>query len=164
MAHVAIVSNAVLTGKEGVFRERNALATTSRAHQQSFEALARAVIRFWFSFHRNNNYSVLLSISHLSRLTLLLNLTSGLVGWYKISLQGLLRLYENPLRIINPTKTTFIVGGGVWRRKQCVWDLISNFGREDVHKLQYMQEQRGVAQPRRTAMNHNWDIYAMKSA
>lgn len=39
-------------------------------------------------------------------LTLLLNLTAELVGWYKISLQGLLRLYEKPLSKINAKNTT----------------------------------------------------------
>lgn len=38
--------------------------------------------------------------------TLLLNLTAELVGWYRISLQGLLRLYEKPLSRINAKNTT----------------------------------------------------------
>lgn len=48
-------------------------------------------------------------------LTLLLNLTAELVGWYRISLQGLLRLYEKPLSRINAKNTTYgakIFGGG----------------------------------------------------
>ena len=37
---------------------------------------------------------------------MLLNLTAAFVGWYRISLQGLLRLYEKPLSKINAKNTT----------------------------------------------------------
>lgn len=42
----------------------------------------------------------------LGAITLLLNLTAPLVGWYRISLQGLLRLYEKPFSRINARNTT----------------------------------------------------------
>lgn len=48
-----------------------------------------------------------INTQHLRHLTLLLNLTAELVGWYKISLQGLLRLYEKPLSKINAKNTTY---------------------------------------------------------
>ena len=54
------------------------------------------------------------------RLTLLLNFTAEVVGWYRISLQGLLRLYEKPLIMISATNITCGTGN-FWERKGQEW-------------------------------------------
>lgn len=59
------------------------------------------------SMYAQNNKTFFTIFTPSTYLTLLLNLMAGLVGWYKISLHGLLRLYENPLSTISPTNTTF---------------------------------------------------------
>ena len=56
---------------------------------------------------RDNPPSNVFPVGHL---TLLLNFTAELVGWYRISLQGLLRLYEKPLSMISAKNTTCRTG------------------------------------------------------